>query len=82
MVRATIDAEACRKARAALGWRPDRLAGMAGISAGPIYRLERGQAVTPRIAATIRQAFEAAGVEFIAHADYGLDVRLRKYAEH
>jgi transcriptional regulator with XRE-family HTH domain len=55
----------CRMARSALRWTLDELAQRAGISRLTASRVELGQ-VTPNPATltVIRQAFEAAGIEF------------------
>jgi transcriptional regulator with XRE-family HTH domain len=68
----------CRMARAALRWTLDDVAGRAHVSRATVSRFEIEQ-VEPNAAtrAVIRQAFEAAGVEFRPDGS----VRLREAAE-
>jgi transcriptional regulator with XRE-family HTH domain len=61
-----LTAAQCRMARAALQLGVRDLAELAKVSPNTIARLERGEALYPRTAGTIRTALEAAGVEFIA----------------
>nr|WP_123688766.1 helix-turn-helix domain-containing protein [Stella humosa] len=65
-------------ARAALGMGVRDLAAAAAVSPDTIARLERGETLYPRTIAAIRNALEAAGVEFIAENGGGAGVRLRK----
>ena len=64
-------------ARAGLGLGVRDLATRAKVSTNTISRLERGEAVYGRTAATIRATLEAAGVEFIPQNGGGPGVRLR-----
>ena len=75
-----ITAEQCRMARAALGWGVRDLAAKAEVSHGTIQRLERGETLRPLTARAIREAMEAAGVQFIAENGGGPGVRLKKEA--
>ena len=54
----------CRMARAALSWGVRELAKAAGVSANTIARFESGKKANPATLKVIRQAFEAAGIEF------------------
>jgi len=65
-------------ARAALGLGIRDVAGGLGMSANTISRLERGEELKPGTLSAIREALEAAGVEFIAENGGGAGVRLRK----
>ena len=65
-------------ARAALQIGVRDLAEAADVSPTTITRLERGESLYPRTVAAIRNALEAAGVEFIAENGGGAGVRLRK----
>lgn len=67
-----------KMARAALGLGVRELAAAAGVSADTIVRLEKGESLQARTVAAVRQALEAAGVEFIAENGGGAGVRLRK----
>lgn len=68
-------------ARAALQIGVRQLAEMANVSPTTITRLERRELIYPRTAAAIRNALEAAGVEFIEENGGGPGVRLRKSGE-
>lgn len=70
----------CKMARVALGWGVRELAIAAQVSANTVTRLERGEDLKPRTVAAIRQALEAAGIEFIDPNGGGPGVRLR-YAQ-
>jgi transcriptional regulator with XRE-family HTH domain len=65
-----------KAARKLLGWSQVRLAGQSGVKSSAIGKFEMGvrQLPEPKVAA-IRQALEAAGIEF---ADGAPGVRLRK----
>lgn len=55
----------CRRAREALGWSQERLAGEARLSPTTVGKFERGGRRTwPSTAGLIARALEAAGVEF------------------
>lgn len=55
-----------RMARAALGWGTRELASAAEVSGDTVNRVESGHPLRPRTLAAIRQAFEDAGIEFMA----------------
>ena len=65
-----------KMARAATGLGIRELAAASGVSADTISRLERGETLQPRTVAAIRNALEAAGVEFLT----GGGVRLNRPA--
>ena len=69
----------CRAARGLLDWTQQELADAARIGVATV-RLFEGDAAESRQAtlAVLRQAFELAGVEFIAENGGGPGVRLRK----
>jgi transcriptional regulator with XRE-family HTH domain len=69
----------CRAARALLDWSQDTLAGKAPVSVTTLRNFERGATLpmTNNMAA-IRNALEAAGVEFIPENGGGPGVRLKK----
>jgi hypothetical protein len=54
------------------------LAAAADVAPDTIVRFERGEDLRDRTVAAIRNALEAAGVEFIAENGGGRGVRLRK----
>src|SRR4051794_4848149 len=63
--RAVITAAQCRMARAALRWDAAQLAEQAGVARMTVLRFEAGQTEPTRgTRALLRQAFEAAGIEF------------------
>lgn len=68
-------------ARVALGWGTRDLAQKANVSPDTIARLERGERLRTGTMATIRAAFEAAGIEFIPENGGGAGVRFRKPLE-
>lgn len=65
-------------ARAALGWSTQDLAAKAGIGGNTVNRFEAGQDARLSSVNKMREAFEAAGVEFIPENGSGPGVRLRK----
>ena len=67
-----------RMARAALGWGIRELAGSAKVSIDTVARFERGEELKERTVDAIRDALEAAGIEFIDENGGGPGVRLRK----
>ncbi|MFN6976555.1 MAG: helix-turn-helix transcriptional regulator [Gemmobacter sp.] len=68
-------------ARAALNWSLQDLAGASGVHRNTISHVETGKYNgTPETIAAIREALEAAGVEFIEPNGGGPGVRLRKGA--
>ena len=73
-----ISASQSRAARGLLGWTQEDLAKAASVGVVTVRQFETGKAV-PRNAtlAVIRQALEAAGVQFIAENGGGPGVRLR-----
>lgn len=68
----------CKMARAAVGWGVRDLAREAKVSVDTVSRLERGEELKERTIDAIRNALEAAGVEFIPENGGGAGVRLRK----
>ena len=75
-----VTTEQLRAARGLLGWSQSELAARAGLSLPTVKRLEGG--FGPRVSddaqAKLRQAIEAAGIEFIEENGGGLGVRFRK----
>jgi transcriptional regulator with XRE-family HTH domain len=69
-----MNAVQCKGARAMLGLSVRELAALADVSADTIVRLEKGEALMPRTVAAVRQALEAAGVEFLG----AVGVKLRR----
>ena len=69
----------CLQARKLIGWTAERLACRCGSSSTTIRLFEKNERpiASDRLAA-IREALEAAGVEFIPENGGGLRVRLRK----
>jgi transcriptional regulator with XRE-family HTH domain len=67
-----------RMARAALGMGVRDLASAAKVSIDTVVRFERGDELKERTIDAIRNALEAAGVEFIDENGGGPGVRLRK----
>jgi len=51
-------------ARAALNWSTQDLAKAAGVSSNTVSRFESGKPAIPATLKAIKQAFEAAGVQF------------------
>lgn len=78
-VVAMITPEQCRAARGLLDWTQSDLSREAGIGIVTVRQVEAGIG-SPRRATlrVVRQALEAAGVEFIDANDGGAGVRLRK----
>ncbi len=74
-----IDAAQCRAARGLLGWSQQTLADAADIGVVTVHQLEAGSS-SPRRSTlrVIRQAFEAAGIEFIEENGGGAGVRFRE----
>jgi transcriptional regulator with XRE-family HTH domain len=68
----------CKMARVAVGWGVRELAAAAKVSSDTVVRLERGEQLKDRTVDTMRQALEAAGVEFVPENGGGAGVRLRK----
>ncbi|WP_280953094.1 helix-turn-helix transcriptional regulator [Mesorhizobium sp. WSM3864] len=72
-----ISVEQCRGARAMLGWSQAELADAAGVSRATVVDFERGLRVPHRNnLIAIREAFEAAGIEFIPENGSGAGLRL------
>lgn len=74
-----MNAAQCRAGRALIGWSQDQLADASKVSVTTIRNFERGASIP--IAANLhvlRNALEAAGVEFIPENGSGAGVRLRK----
>jgi transcriptional regulator with XRE-family HTH domain len=59
-----MQAVQCKMARAALGLGVRELAEKAGVSPDTVLRLEKGEALHQRTGIAIREALEAAGLEF------------------
>jgi hypothetical protein len=70
-----------RAARALIRWRAEDLARASAVGVATIRRAELAEGVTAMTApndASVRQALESAGVEFIDENGGGPGVRLRK----
>ena len=65
-------------ARAAVGWGVRELAKRAGLTANTVTRIENGADAKQSTMDRLRQALEAAGVEFIDENGGGPGVRLRQ----
>jgi transcriptional regulator with XRE-family HTH domain len=65
-------------ARAAVGWGVRELAKRAGLTANTVTRIENGADAKQSTMDRLRQALEAAGVEFIDENGGGPGVRLQK----
>jgi transcriptional regulator with XRE-family HTH domain len=76
-----MNAIQCKMARVALGWGTRDLARNASVSPDTVARLERGEHLKGSTIATIRAAFEAAGIEFIAENGGGPGVRLARRSD-
>jgi transcriptional regulator with XRE-family HTH domain len=78
-----LTASQCRAARGLLDWTQQKLADVARIGVATIRQFE-GMATEPRHAtlAILRQALEAAGVEFIEENGGGPGVRLSRRQRH
>lgn len=68
----------CKMARVALGLGIRDLAQMAKVAPATVSRLEAGEGLKPRTVEAIKDALEAAGVEFIPENGGGAGVRLKK----
>ena len=77
-----INSAQCRAARGLLAWSQQNLADAAGVGIVTVHQFEAGTS-EPRRATlhVIRQALEAAGVEFIDESTGGSGVRFRKPAK-
>jgi transcriptional regulator with XRE-family HTH domain len=75
-----VTIEQLRAARGLLGWSQSVLAARAGLSLPTVKRVEvdLGPRVSDEARNKLRQALEAAGVEFIDENGGGPGVRLRK----
>jgi transcriptional regulator with XRE-family HTH domain len=73
----TLTPEACRAARALLGWSAKQLVAAAKVSPNTVSRVENGEEVQPGTAARIIGAFEAAGVEILNGDAPGARLRSR-----
>jgi hypothetical protein len=76
-----LTCEQVRAARAILRWRALDLAEKAGVNLSTVQRAEKADGPVPMIPANekaVRQALEAAGIEFIAENGGGAGVRLSK----
>uniref|UniRef100_UPI003100C4E6 transcriptional regulator n=1 Tax=Neorhizobium sp. EC2-8 TaxID=3129230 RepID=UPI003100C4E6 len=65
-------------ARIALGWGTRDLAKNARVSPDTVARLERGESLRASTIATVRSAFEEAGIEFIPENGGGVGVRFAR----
>ena len=77
MAPANLDATQCKMARAALGIGVPELAARAVVSPDTVFRLEKGERLHQRTIIAIREALEAAGVEFINENGGRPGVRLK-----
>ena len=68
----------CKMARAALALGVRELAALANVAQATVSRLERGEDLKASTVATLREALEQAGVEFIEENGGGAGVRLKK----
>jgi len=73
-----LTADQARMARAALKWGIRDVAKKTGLSTKTIHQVEKGADAYASTLATIRAAFEKAGIDFIAENGGGPGVRLRK----
>jgi len=74
-----ITPEQCRAARALLDWSQTQLGQASNLSLSTVRDFEKGRRIPyPNNLSTMRQALEAAGVEFIAENGGGAGVRIRK----
>jgi hypothetical protein len=71
-----MTADQCGRARAALGWSVNTLAGASGLSRSSVRRLEHGDIIGTNTILAIQRALEAAGVEFTP--DGGVRLRAPK----
>ena len=77
MAPANLDATQCKMARAALGIGVPELAARAVVSPDTVFRLEKGERLHQRTIIAIREALEAAGVEFTDENGGRPSVRLK-----
>ncbi|ORE92683.1 helix-turn-helix domain-containing protein [Stappia sp. 22II-S9-Z10] len=69
----------CRAARGLLDWTQQALADASQVGNATIRNFEAGRSTPQRATLTVlRQAFEAAGVEFIPENGGGAGVRLKR----
>jgi transcriptional regulator with XRE-family HTH domain len=74
-----VTSQQCRAARGLLDWSQQDLAKQAGVGIVTVRQIEAGSTESRRATlVVVRQAFEAAGVEFIDENGGGPGVRLRK----
>jgi hypothetical protein len=75
-----VSIEQLRAARGLLGWSQTELASRAGLSLPTVKRLEGrfGPKVSDEVRVRLREAIEAAGIEFIDENGGGAGVRFRK----
>ena len=75
----TLTSEQCRAARGLLNWSQSELAKASGLGRATVARFERDAMETQDESLdSIRNALEAAGVEFIDRNGGGVGVRLRE----
>lgn len=78
VVKCDVSPAQCRAARGLLDWSMERLETASGVNKRTLLRFEGGDhAARPATIAVLREALEAAGVEFIAENGGGAGVRLR-----
>lgn len=74
-----MDAAQCRAARALLGWSQDELAGASSVNKKTIADFERGaRQPFDRTLRDLREALEAAGIQFVSENGGGAGVRFRE----
>ncbi|WP_321337173.1 helix-turn-helix transcriptional regulator [Breoghania sp.] len=73
-----LNSKQCRAARAWLGWSQDQLADASCVSKRAIAGFELGRTVPQdRTLRDLRNAFEAAGIEFLSEGAFGVGIRQR-----
>jgi transcriptional regulator with XRE-family HTH domain len=80
----SMSIEQLRAARGLLGWSQTELASRAGLSLPTVKRLEGafGPRVSDEVRVRLREAIEAAGIEFIDENGGGAGVRFRSKRKH
>jgi DNA-binding XRE family transcriptional regulator len=78
-----LDRNLCKAARALLGWTANDLAREGAVSLDTLRSFESGRttSLSRTNEAAVRQAFQQAGVEFIAENGGGRGVRLSRRRE-
>lgn len=72
---AKLTPQACRAARALLGWSAKELVAAAKVSPNTVSRIENGEDVQAPTEAKVVAAFEAAGVEILNGEGTGARLR-------